>query len=74
MPLVAPIVSLLIKVRSDVLIRDGVLDEDLARQCRLSEHDVLEDPRLHGCVDNVGDVALAVFERNGHIAVVAKRT
>jgi uncharacterized membrane protein YcaP (DUF421 family) len=34
---------------------------------------VLEDTRLHGNVQHVGDVALAVFERNGHITVVAKR-
>jgi uncharacterized membrane protein YcaP (DUF421 family) len=40
----------------------------------LSEHDVLEDLRLHGNVEHVGDVALAVFERNGHITVVPKRT
>src|SRR5262245_4776418 len=62
--------GLLIKGRSDVLIRDGVLDEDLARRRRLSGHDVLEDLRLHGNVDDVTDVALAVFERNGHITVV----
>jgi uncharacterized membrane protein YcaP (DUF421 family) len=36
--------GLLIKGGSDVLIRDGVL----ARRRRLSEHDVLEDLRLHG--------------------------
>ena len=40
--------GLLIKGRSDVLIRDGV--------------------------EQVADVALAVFERNGHITVVPKRT
>jgi uncharacterized membrane protein YcaP (DUF421 family) len=66
--------GLLIKGRSDVLIRDGVLDDDLARRRRLSEHDVLEDLRLHGNVQHVGDVALAVFERNGHITVVPKRS
>jgi uncharacterized membrane protein YcaP (DUF421 family) len=38
----------------------------------LSEHDVLEDLRLHGNVPTVTDVALAVFERNGHISVVKK--
>ena len=45
-------VGLLIKGRSDVLIRDGVLDDDLARRRRLSEHDVLEDLRLHGNVEH----------------------
>ena len=66
--------GLLIKGRSDVLIRDGVLDDELARRRRLSEHDVAEDLRLHGNVEQVADVALAVFERNGHITVVPKRT
>jgi uncharacterized membrane protein YcaP (DUF421 family) len=66
--------GLLIKGRSDVLIRDGVLDDDLARRRRLSEHDVLEDLRLHGNVQHVAEVSLAVFERNGHITVVPKRS
>src|SRR3954464_6699799 len=35
-----------IKGRSDVLIRDGKLDEALATRNRLSVHDVLEDLRL----------------------------
>jgi len=66
--------GILIKGRSDVLIRDGVLDHDLARRRRLSDHDVLEDLRLHGNVQHVGDVALAVFERNGHTTVVPRRS
>src|SRR5262245_11166606 len=64
----------LIKGRSDVLIRDGRLDEDLASRNRLSHHDIVEDLRLHGNVAEVADVALGVFERNGHISVVPKRT
>jgi len=67
------VVGLLIKGRSDVVIREGVLDEQMARRSRLSEHDVLEDLRLHGNVQNVADVSLAVFERNGHITVVPRR-
>jgi uncharacterized membrane protein YcaP (DUF421 family) len=61
-----------IKGRSDVVIRDGRLDHEMARRNRLSQHDVLEDLRLHGNLDNVADVALAVFERNGHISVVKR--
>lgn len=63
----------LIKGRSDELIRDGQLDEALARRCRVSIHDVLEDLRLHGNVGEVGDVGLAVFERNGQISVVPRQ-
>jgi uncharacterized membrane protein YcaP (DUF421 family) len=62
----------LIKGRSDVLIRDGKLDEALARRSRISEHDVREDLRLHGNVGEVEDVSLAVFERNGQISVVPR--
>jgi uncharacterized membrane protein YcaP (DUF421 family) len=62
----------LIKGRSDVIVRDGRVDETLAKRNRLSEHDLLEDLRLHGNVGDVRDVALAVFERNGHISVVRR--
>ena len=65
-------VGLLIKGRSDVLVRDGKLDERLARRNRLSEHDLLEDFRLNGNVGEMRDVALAVFERNGQISVVRR--
>jgi uncharacterized membrane protein YcaP (DUF421 family) len=64
----------LIKGRSDVLIQDGTLDDELAKRNRLSEHDVLEDLRLHGNVRSINDVSLAVYERNGHISVVPRRS
>ena len=65
-------IGFLIKGRSDVIIRDGTLDESLARRNRLSEHDLLEDIRLHGNVSDMRDVALAVFERNGQVSVVRR--
>lgn len=66
--------GLLIKGRSDVIVRDGILDEIAARRNRLSEHDVLEDLRLNGSVAETRDVVLAVLERNGHISVVRRTT
>ena len=63
----------LIKGRSDVVVRDGKLDAATALRNRLSEHDLLEDLRLHGNVAQVSDVALAVFERNGQVSVVPRR-
>ena len=60
----------LIKGRSDVIVRDGRVDETLAKRNRIS--DLLEDLRLHGNVADVRDVALAVFERNGHIGIVRR--
>jgi uncharacterized membrane protein YcaP (DUF421 family) len=65
--------GVLIKGRSDVVIRHGRLDEELARKLRLSEHDVLEDLRLHGNVDSIVDVSVGVFERNGRISVVTRK-
>src|SRR5438132_5282573 len=64
--------GLLIKGRSDVIVRDGKLDETLARHSRLSEHDLMEDIRLNGNVRDMHDIALAVFERNGQISVVRR--
>ena len=62
----------LIKGRSDEIIRDGKLDEALAMRNMLSTHDIMEDLRLHGNVNDTADVSLAVFERNGHISVVRR--
>jgi uncharacterized membrane protein YcaP (DUF421 family) len=63
-----------IKGRSDVVIREGTLDQELATRNRLSEHDVLEDLRLHGNVGNIAEVSLAVFERNGQISVIPRKS
>jgi uncharacterized membrane protein YcaP (DUF421 family) len=38
----------LIKGRSEVIVRDGKLDDAVASRNRLSEHDILEDVRLNG--------------------------
>ena len=65
-------VGLLIKGRSDVIVRDGALDEAAARRNRLSEHDLLEDLRLNGNVADIRDVGLGVLERNGHVSVVRR--
>ena len=65
-------VGILIKGRSDVIVKDGTLDERAARRNRLSDHDVLEDLRLNGNVSDMRDVVLAVLERNGHISVVRR--
>ena len=64
--------GLLIKGRSDIIVRDGALDEAAARRNRLSEHDVLENLRLNGNVAEMREVVLAVLERNGHISVVRR--
>jgi uncharacterized membrane protein YcaP (DUF421 family) len=65
--------GILIKGASDVIIRDGRLDKAVADRNRLSEHDILEDLRLHGNIASIEDAELAVFERNGQISVVLRR-
>jgi uncharacterized membrane protein YcaP (DUF421 family) len=64
--------GILVKGRSEVIVRDGRLDEGVASRNCLSEHDILEDLRLNGNVGGISDVAIAVFERNGHISVVPR--
>jgi uncharacterized membrane protein YcaP (DUF421 family) len=64
--------GVLIKGRSDVVVRDGQVDDLVAKRSRLSEHDLLEDLRLNGNVDDIREVALAVFERNGQVSVVRR--
>ncbi len=65
--------GILIKGGSDVIIRDGRLDQTAASRNRLSEHDILEDLRLHGNIGRIEDAELAVFERNGQVSVVLRR-
>ena len=67
------VIGNLVKGRSDVLIVEGVMDQEVARRNSLSQHDVLEDLRLQGNVPALGDVSLAVFERNGQISVIPRR-
>jgi uncharacterized membrane protein YcaP (DUF421 family) len=67
------VIGYLIKGRSDVIIRGGRLDEHAAIRNRVSLHDIQEDLRLHGNVDDIRDVAVAVFERNGQISVVPRK-
>jgi uncharacterized membrane protein YcaP (DUF421 family) len=62
----------LIKGRSDIIIRDGILDDAAAQRNRLSERDVLEHMRLNGNVAAINDVSLAVLERNGQVSVVRR--
>lgn len=64
--------GILIKGRSDVIIRDGSLDSQAVRRNRLSQHDILEDLRLNGNVGEIEDVSLAVFERDGRVSVVRR--
>ncbi|HXT11335.1 MAG TPA: YetF domain-containing protein [Candidatus Angelobacter sp.] len=63
----------IVKGTSDLVIRDGKIIEAGMRKNDLSEHDLMEDLRVHGQVANVEDVKLAYAERNGHISVVPEK-
>jgi uncharacterized membrane protein YcaP (DUF421 family) len=64
--------GLLIKGRSDVIVRDGAIDESAAHRNRLSEHDILEDVRLNGNVARYVTSCWRCLERNGDISVVRR--
>jgi uncharacterized membrane protein YcaP (DUF421 family) len=63
----------LVKGTSDVVIRDGKIIESGMRRNDLSEHDLREDLRMNGQVDDPSEVKVAYAERNGHISVVPKK-
>jgi len=64
--------GMFIKGHVRTLVIDGQLQYDAMRQSNLSEHDVMEELRLHG-VDDVSHVARAYKERNGEISVIKKK-
>lgn len=62
----------LVKGHSDLLIKDGVLNENAMRKNDLTPNDVSEDLRLQGA-EHPRDVHLAYVERNGKISVVLNK-
>lgn len=60
----------LVKGRCDPLIREGIIIDRAMRRNNLSEHDLMEDLRLNGNVQDPQKVREAYFERNGQISVV----
>lgn len=59
----------LIKSGSQLLVRDGQVDEAALRGAHMTEHDLLEDLRGEG-VPNPDHVAEARLERSGEVSVV----
>lgn len=63
---------LLLKGKSDLLIRDGqIVGAALARHS-LTEADVREDMRLKTNIDEIRDIHEARLERNGEISVIPR--
>jgi len=62
----------LVKGTSDLVVRDGKIVEDGMRRNDLSEHDLQEDMRLNGQMDDISKIKVAYAERNGEISVVPR--
>lgn len=64
--------GILVKGTSDLVVRDGEILEAGMRRNDLSKHDLEEDMRLKGRVDDIKKIKVAYAERDGHISVVPK--
>lgn len=67
------LVSVLLKGRDRLLVRDGKVDRAELQRADFTEDDLLENLRLSGNVGHPQDVAEARLERNGQISVVHRR-
>jgi uncharacterized membrane protein YcaP (DUF421 family) len=65
--------GVLVKGTSDMVIRDGKIIEANLRRNDMSEHDLLEDLRLNGRMEDLAEVKTAYVERNGEISSVPKK-
>jgi uncharacterized membrane protein YcaP (DUF421 family) len=64
--------GILVKGTSDLVVRDGRIIDSGMRRNDLSEHDLQEDMRLKGQLDDVAKIKVAYAERNGQISIVPK--
>jgi uncharacterized membrane protein YcaP (DUF421 family) len=64
--------GMLVKGTSDLVVRDGQIVEVGMRRNDLTEHDLQEDMRLKGQVDDISQIKVAYAERNGHVSIVPK--
>jgi uncharacterized membrane protein YcaP (DUF421 family) len=62
----------LVKGTSDLVISNGEIIQSGMRRNDLSEHDLHEDLRFNGQVDDPNQVKAAYVERNGQISVVRR--
>jgi uncharacterized membrane protein YcaP (DUF421 family) len=62
----------LVKGSSQVLVRNGVVDDALMSQHNISTHDLYSEMRLNGQISELAQVGLATLERNGRISIVPR--
>ena len=60
----------LTKGNAELLIKDGRLDERVARQNHLTERDISEELRLNGGVEIISEAKAAFVERSGAVSVI----
>ena len=61
-----------LKGESEILVADGVLQPKAMSRHHVSKHDLHEDLRLAGNIDDLKDVKVARLERSGEISVQRK--
>jgi uncharacterized membrane protein YcaP (DUF421 family) len=64
--------GILVKGRPDIIVRDGQCDFQMMRRNHISTHDLEEDMRLDGHLDDLSKVRLARVERSGDISFIKK--
>ena len=64
--------GIFLKGRPDTIVRDGECDFQMMRHNHVSIHDLEEDMRLNGQIDDLSKVRLARVERSGDISFIKK--
>jgi uncharacterized membrane protein YcaP (DUF421 family) len=64
--------GILVKGAPDTIVRDGECDFPMMRRNHVSMHDLEEDMRLNGHLDDLSKVRLARVERSGDISFIKK--
>jgi uncharacterized membrane protein YcaP (DUF421 family) len=64
--------GILVKGKPDVIVRDGQCDFQMMRRNHVSIHDLEEDMRLNGEIDDLSKIRLARVERSGDISFIKK--
>jgi len=64
--------GILVKGAPDTIVREGECDFPMMRRNHVSMHDLEEDMRLNGHLDDLSKVRLARVERSGDISFIKK--
>ena len=65
-------IAWLVEGREEVLVRDGVLQEDAMQHAAIKEADLVEALRSSQGTEDLSQVRVARLERNGHISFVRR--